>query len=85
MSGAWKPLTIEHMFAIVKDMDIHDRAKIKRLMPEDHITIKEGLDEATVAVGRAEWERLRWILKFLNARYDAGPPHIDRGTRHCAT
>lgn len=59
---AQKPLTIEQMFGIVKDMDLRDRAQIKTQLAADAIAIKEGLDEATAAVGRAERQRLRWIL-----------------------
>ncbi len=51
------------MFAIVKDMDLLDRAQIKAQLAEDRMAIKEGFQESLVGAGRAERERLRWILK----------------------
>ena len=51
------------MFAIVKDMDLLDRAQIKAQLAEDRVAIKEGFHESLVGAGKAERERLRWILK----------------------
>ena len=44
-------------------MDLRDRAQIKTQLAEDRMAIKEGLQTSLVGAGRAERERLRWILK----------------------
>ncbi len=51
------------MFVIVKDMDIAGIVDIKARLTEDRLAIRAGLEDAAGAVGRAERERLRWVLK----------------------
>ena len=48
------------MFGIVKDVD---RTALKDQIAEDRMAIRVGLEHAVVAAGRADRDKLRWILK----------------------
>jgi hypothetical protein len=56
-----------------------DKTEIKVLIAEDRMAIREGLARSAAAVGKAERERLRWVLKA-----DRSELWRAEGARNCA-